>query len=185
MRKLKTNVNECEKSELSETFEINPFIGRSGSQDSSRQRLVRSESIQNPILTDFWKNMKETGENWRKTHPDENYFKLEERGFMRHLLLEGNYEEAIKHLEESFPEIMEKEKKIIVAINCLKLVEIMKEKKELEAIEFAQNNLANENVKLPVLDQNGNYTEVTPQDFFSLICFLENEKKGKMYLLNQ
>lgn len=69
--------------------------------------------------------------------------KLEERGFVRHLMLEGKYDEALEHLNEVFPDILKKESKIQVGINCLKLVMILQTGNFEEAIQFGQDHLTN------------------------------------------
>lgn len=160
---LKSETNELEKSEMSEAYDIDPFFGRTVSLDAIKsfdklqQRPGRSESIRNPILTSFWK-MNESSEMWKKIKPDKNYYKLEERGFTRHLMLEGKYNEALQHLQEAFPDILAKECKIKVAINCLKLVNILQNGEFTEAITFGQENLTDYGYEtMPAVDPKGNY----------------------------
>eukprot|EP00344_Euplotes_crassus_P005941 CAMPEP_0197002990 /NCGR_PEP_ID=MMETSP1380-20130617/7368_1 /TAXON_ID=5936 /ORGANISM="Euplotes crassus, Strain CT5" /LENGTH=567 /DNA_ID=CAMNT_0042421351 /DNA_START=82 /DNA_END=1785 /DNA_ORIENTATION=+ len=172
--------NDAGESELSEPFEIDPFFGKTVSLDilrslpSSRQRAGRSESIHNPILTDFWKTFNENGEDWTKIKPEQNYYKLEERGFIRHLLLEGKYVQAFQHLQETFPEILEEDKRVSMGIHCLKLVEIIKENNMNDAIEFVQDKeFNNDEIILPAINEEGDSTEVKPKDFFSLVAYTD------------
>lgn len=172
--------NDLGESELSEPFEIDPFFGKTVSLDilrslpSSRQRAGRSESIHNPILTDFWKTFNENGEDWTKIKPEQNYYKLEERGFIRHLLLEGKYVQAFQHLQETFPEILEEDKRVSMGIHCLKLVEIIKENNMSDAIEFVKDKeFNNDQITLPAINEEGNFIEVKPKDFFSLVAYTD------------
>ena len=160
---IRSETNDPDRSEFSENFEIDPFFGRTVSVDAMnqfahiQQRSGRSESIRNPILTSFWKS-NDLGDKKKRIKPDQNYMKLEERGFTRHLMLEGEYDEALKHLESTFPEIMKSEKKIKTSINCLKFITILKSGKNEEAIEFGQNALVDDKeVEVPAVDNQGNY----------------------------
>lgn len=141
---LKSETLDHEKSEMSDAYEFDPFLAKTVSLDvlnsfgKTQQRFGRSESIHNPILTSFWK-MNESNDQWKKIKPDQSYFKLEERGFMRHLLLEEKYDETLHHLQQTFPEIIKKEELISLSINCLKLIAILKEDKPEKAIEFGQS----------------------------------------------
>jgi len=160
---LRSETNDPDRSELSENFEIDPFFGRTVSMDAMnqfthiQQRSGRSESIRNPILTSFWKS-NDLGDKRKRIKPDQNYMNLEERGFTRHLMLEGKYDEALKHLESTFPEIMKNEKKIKTSINCLKFITILKSGKNEEAIEFGQNALVDDKeVLIPAVDDQGNH----------------------------
>ena len=174
---MKSETNEVDASDaLSSTFEINPFLGKTMSLDvlnslnHSRQRIGRSESIHNPILTDFWKSMNENGENWKKIKPEMNYYNLEERGFIRHLILEEKYDQALLRINETFPDILEKEEKIIVAINCMKIANLLREGKYYESIEFAKDNLSDKNhIDFPARNNDGDYFHVYASDYFSLI----------------
>mmetsp|Transcript_5239 Transcript_5239/g.6228 ORF Transcript_5239/g.6228 Transcript_5239/m.6228 type:complete len:86 (-) Transcript_5239:274-531(-) len=84
--------------------------------------------------------------------------KLEERGFMRHLMLEGKYDEVLSYLENEFPEILEKDKRIRVSINCLKLVTILQCGNLFDAIEFGKTHLVESgHISMPAIDQEGKY----------------------------
>jgi hypothetical protein len=189
---LKSETIDQEKSEISEAYEFDPFLSKTLSLDmlnpsanKAQQRFGRSESIHNPILTSFWK-MNELNDQWKKIKPDQSYFKLEERGFMRHLLLEEKYDETLKHLQETFPNVIKKEEQVSLSINCLKLVAILKEDKPEEAIEFGQNWLMHkEHVKIPAIDVNGNYWEVSTLDYISLIAYSDMETSDAAFLLNE
>lgn len=119
---IRSDVIDEDKSEDSDAYEFDPFFGRTVSTGALnafskiQQRSGRSESIRNPILTSFWR-LNETGDNWKKIKPDNDYMKLEERGFIRHLLLEGMYDEALTQLKEHFGRIVEKEPRIQTSIN--------------------------------------------------------------------
>jgi hypothetical protein len=119
---LRSNAIDEDKSEPSDAYEFDPFFGKTLSTDALnafskiQQRSGRSESIRNPILTSFWK-MNETGDAWKKIKPDHDYMKLEERGFIRHLLLEGMFDEALSQLKEHFGGIVEKDPRVQTSIN--------------------------------------------------------------------
>ena len=186
----KSETNEIDKSDvLSNTFEINPFLNKTVSVDvlkelNPRQRLGRSESIHNPILNDFWVSINGKGQNWKKIKPDDNYFKLEERGYMRHLLLEGNYDQALLHLKESFPEVIEKEEVITVAIYCLQFGCLLKDGKIKECVAFVKEKLNNkEQFTFPALDDKGEYLSVSIVDYFSLIAYDNLDEIKGSYLL--
>lgn len=187
---IKSEAFEIEKSEMSEQYDIDPFFGRTVSMDATNafnkltQRSGRSESIRNPILTSFWK-MNDSTDRKSRIKPDHNYMKLEERGFTRHLLLEGKYEEALNYLLDTFPDTLKKDNRIKTSINCLQLVKILQSGKLEEAIQFGQESLIGmEQVSIPAIDNDGNYCEVTPVDFFSLIAFQDMETSEFSYLLN-
>ena len=115
---LKSVTNDQDKSEISEPYEFDPFFGKVTNGDAInelQQRAGRSESIKNPILTSFWK-MNNSGYYNMNGKSNDTYKKLEERGFTRHLLLEGKYEEALQYLGETLPDILEKEPSIKVSI---------------------------------------------------------------------
>jgi hypothetical protein len=186
---LRSETNGAEQSEQSEVYEIDPFFNRTVSADALnnfskiQQRSGRSESIKNPILTNFWK-MNESSENWKKIKPDQSYFKLEERGFMRHLLLERKYDEVLQHLAQTFPEVLKKDERITVAINCLKLITILAKGNFEEAIQFGTEMLSGkEGIKIPAIDANGALIEVTTLDYFSLIAYQDMATSDFAYLL--
>lgn len=186
---LKSETIEHEKSEFSEAYEIDPFFHRTTSMDVAnlekiQGRTGRSESIRNPILTSFWK-LNESNGDWKRIKPDLNYMKLEERGFMRHLLLEGKYDEALQHLNDCFTDILKENLQISVAINCLKFVTILQEGDFSKAITFGEDNLNDKSsVEIPALDSKGQYWKVTPQDFFSLIAYQDMTTADNKFLLN-
>ena len=187
---LKFDAHDVDKSEISEQYDIDPFFGRTVSMDAAHayskltHRSGRSESIKNPILTSFWK-MNDSTDQKTRIKPDKNYMKIEERGFTRHLMLEGKHDEVLNYLEETFPNVVQKDKRIKTAINCLKLVTILKDGKFQEAIDFGTKWLKGaEEVSIPALNSKGNYVEVTVQDFFSLIAFVDMESSDVNFLLN-
>lgn len=174
---LKSVTNGQDKSEVSEPYEFDPFFVKTASVDGInpfdliQQRAGRSESIKNPILTSFWKmnHSGRYGMNWKSS---DTYKKLEERGFTRHLLLEGKYEEALQYLGETLPAILEKEPSIKVSINWLKLITIIQDGKLEEAIDFGREHLTNsQGIDIPVHHPFKGYINVTSVDFFSLIAF--------------
>jgi len=171
---LKSVTNDHDKSEISEPYEFDPFFGKVTNGDAInelQQRAGRSESIKNPILTSFWK-MNNSGYYNMNGKSNDTYKKLEERGFTRHLLLEGKYEEALQYLGETLPDILEKEPSIKVSIYWLKLITIIQDGKFEEAIGFGRKHLTDwQEISIPVHHPTKGYIDVTSVDFFSLIAF--------------
>ena len=174
---------------MSDAYEIDPFFGRTLSLDAiqglsrTTQRIGRSESIRNPILTTFWKQ-NDSPDKKKMIKPEQNYMKLEERGFIRHLMLEGKFNEVLEYIENNFPEMFKEDKRITVAINWLKLVDILKNGRLEEAIEFGQNYLIEAGqISFPSVNGDGAYISVTALDFFSLIAFQDMQNWDFSFLL--
>lgn len=115
-----TELEDLEKSELSESMGFDPAFGHTLSLDAMRgmanipQRQGRSESIGNPILTSFWKNNESL---YRNLNSEKDYMKLEDRGFIRHLMLEGNYDKVMEIMQEKYQNVLNIDPRIKESIN--------------------------------------------------------------------
>ena len=114
----KSELEDLEKSELSESMGFDPAFGRTLSLDAMRgmtnipQRQGRSES--NPILTSFWKNNDSLDRN---LNSGKDYMKLEDRGFIRHLMLEGNYDKVMEIMQEKYQNVLNIDPRIKESLN--------------------------------------------------------------------
>ena len=168
----KSELEDFEKSELSDSMGFDLNFNRTLSLDALRgmanipQRAGRSESIKNPILTSFW-NRNDSLDMQNKNRPNLDYMNVEDRGFIRHLMIERKYDEVYQYLSEKFPETLKNDKRIAESINLLKLAQIVKKGEFQDAIIFGQENFPqDEEIVIPALDVNGNLVEVTREDYF-------------------
>ena len=172
-----------------DAYEIDPFFGKSVSLDALRglsktsQRIGRSESIRNPILTSFWR-YNDSPDKKRCIQPEQEYMNIEERGFIRHLMLEGKYDEVLEYISNTFVDLMKEDSKIMTAINWLKFVEILKTGRLDEAIQFGQEYIKEKgDTTIPAVDNDGNYYNVTALDYFSLIAYENMQYSDYNFLL--
>lgn len=184
----KSELEEMEKSEISESYGfIDPLLAKAFSFDQIKNlphRTGRSESIGIPRYGSIMRHY-ELGDGFFREGQGVNYLKLEERGYIRHLVKEEKYDEVIEAILTNFPKAIEKDNRILEGINWLKFVKIIQSQDYDNAIKFGQENFDSlKDIKLPAYDENGNLVEVTKDDYFMLIGFVNPSESNKDYLFS-
>eukprot|EP01022_Parablepharisma_sp_SALTPOND_P028888 TRINITY_DN71966_c0_g1_i1.p2 TRINITY_DN71966_c0_g1~~TRINITY_DN71966_c0_g1_i1.p2 ORF type:complete len:241 (-),score=48.34 TRINITY_DN71966_c0_g1_i1:72-794(-) len=117
---------------------------------------------------------------------DSESYLLVERGIIREMLLEGDFAKAEAFIKENFSSLWEEDKNIKFSIGALQFIELLKEGKPTEAIEYARNQL-NENAgeaRFISRDAEGHGKALGIEDLFSLLCYERMEESPVRHLLS-
>ena len=92
------------------------------------------------------------------------------------MLLDGCLYEVVEFLQEKFPKLWDKDKRIHISLMCLRFIDLIREKRIGEAIKYAQKYLSNyRNYSIRLRDQNDKDTHVSMQVLLLMsnfyICF--------------
>lgn len=105
---------------------------------------------------------------------DENNLKIRQQ--IRKYLISGDIDSSIKLTKLNFPKVFAQNEEILFKLNCNKLVQLIKDSKIDEAIEFGQT-LRSQYSEDPKFQEHLN-------DIFSLLAFEDPKKSEFGYLLN-
>ena len=100
-------------------------------------------------------------------------------------MLEGKFDEASEYLEATFPDLHYHNRKIAVAIDCLKVIELIRNGMVLEAVAFSQERLSKfSNMTIPARLRNGKETEILVDRVIALVAYMEPSESELAFLLD-
>ncbi|KAG0353793.1 Glucose-induced degradation complex subunit [Podila minutissima] len=98
--------------------------------------------IMNYLIIEGFKNAAEEFSHESGAKPPVNLESIEDRTIVRKAILRGNIEEAIERVNDLNPEILDTNPKLFFHLQQQRLIEYIREGRIMEALEFAQEELA-------------------------------------------
>lgn len=132
--------------------------------------------IMNYLVIEGYKDAAEKFSQESGLQPSVDLLYIEERMNIRNTIQSGNIDEAIEKVNDLDPEILDNNPKLYFHLQQQKLIEFIKQNKIMEAIEFAQEELA------PRGEENTEFLDDLEQTM-ALLAFDDNDKSPVKGLL--
>jgi hypothetical protein len=160
-----------------EADKIKPVISKKDWNDKLNTNKLSKQDLNKLIMNFFLvEGYKEAAENFREESATDistmDLTFMQERLEIRSMIHEGNIDKAMTKVNELDPKILDVNADLLFTLRLQKLIELIKQNKVVEAIEYAQRDLA------PFMEKNDKYAE-SVEKVMSLLAF-EDMNKSKM-----